>query len=129
MSDPTDPLAWAARAEEDYTLADTALQRQVPLLYGATFHAQQCAEKYLKSLLIARGQAFPRTHDLAALSDLCEQNGVIVPVDQNLLQRLAAYAVQVRYPGADPTPDEAQEAFQTALAVRQFARQLLGLTP
>ncbi|MFQ5341953.1 MAG: HEPN domain-containing protein [Anaerolineae bacterium] len=125
MSDPTDPLAWVARAEEDYTLARSALRHKLPLTYGATFHAQQCAEKYLKALLVARNQPFPRTHDLAALSDLCHQSGIIVPVDQDLLQRLAAYAVQVRYPGEDPTPDEAKEALQTARAVRQFARELL----
>ncbi len=125
MSDPTDPLAWVARAEEDYTLARSALRRKLPLTYGATFHAQQCAEKYLKALLVARNQPFPKTHDLAALSDLCHQSGIIVPVDQDLLQRLAAYAVQVRYPGEDPTPDEAKEALETAQAVRRFARELL----
>jgi len=128
MSDPTDPLAWVARAEEDYALARSALRRKVPLTYGATFHAQQCAEKYLKALLVARGQEFPKTHDLAALSDLCHRSGIVVPVDQDALQRLAAYAVQVRYPGEDPTPEEAREALQTAQAVRRFARRLLGLT-
>lgn len=128
MSDPTDPLAWVARAEEDRALAQFSLQCDRPLTYGATFHAQQCAEKYLKALLVARGQAFPRTHDLAALSDLCHQSGTIIPVDQDLLQRLAAYAVQVRYPGDDPTPEEAEEALETAGVVRQFARQMLGLT-
>jgi HEPN domain-containing protein len=127
MSDLTDPLAWAARAEEDYTLAQLALRRKHPLTYGAIFHAQQCAEKYFKALLVARGQAFPKTHDLAALSDLCSQTNILIPVDQDWLQRLAAYAVQVRYPGDDPTLDEAHAALNTARAVRRFARKLLGL--
>ncbi len=52
MSDPTDPLAWVDRAEEDYLLARFALRRKKPLTYGACFHAQQCAEKYLKAILI-----------------------------------------------------------------------------
>ena len=56
MNDPTEPLAWTTRAEEDYALAQSALRRKKPLTYGAAFHAQQCAEKYLKALLIARGQ-------------------------------------------------------------------------
>jgi HEPN domain-containing protein len=128
MNDPADLLAWVARAEEDYLLARSALRRKKPLTYGATFHAQQCAEKYFKALLVAHGQVFPRTHDLAALSDLCFQNGIIIPVDQDSLQRLAAYAVQVRYPGEDPTPDEAREALPTAQAVRRFARKLLKPT-
>jgi HEPN domain-containing protein len=38
-------------------------------MYGATFHAQQCVEKYLKALLVAPGLAFPRTHDLTALDE------------------------------------------------------------
>lgn len=127
MNDATDPLAWLARAEEDYTLAQLALRRKPPLTYGVVFHAQQCAEKYLKALLVAREQPFPKTHDLAALSDLCQRGQVIVPVAQDALQRLTAYAVQVRYPGEDPFPDEARQALETARAVRRFARQTLGV--
>jgi HEPN domain-containing protein len=126
MSDPTDPLAWAGRAEEDYALAQLALRRKKRLTYGAVFHSQQCAEKYLKALLVARDQVFPKTHDLAALSDLCSQNGIIIPVDQDALQHLAAFAVQVRYPGEDPTAEEARLALKTAQAVRRFARRFLG---
>jgi HEPN domain-containing protein len=124
MHDPTEPLAWVARAEEDLALARSALRHKTPS-YGATFHAQQCAEKYLKALLVARRQIFPRTHDLAALSDLCLQHELIIPVDRDALERLTAYAVQVRYPGEDLTPDEAREALQIAQAVRRFARRLL----
>jgi HEPN domain-containing protein len=126
MPDPTEPLAWVARAEEDLALARSALRRKKPLTYGATFHAQQCAEKYLKALLVARRQIFPRTHDLSALSDLCLQNELIIPVDRDALERLTAYAVQVRYPGEDPTPDEAREALQIAQVVRRFASRWLN---
>jgi HEPN domain-containing protein len=126
MPDATDPLAWVARAEEDYALARSALRRRVPLTYGATFHAQQCVEKYLKALLMAREQSFPRTHDVMALTDLCHQNGIILSVDLESLDRLAAYAVQVRYPGEDPSVDEAKEALQIARTVRRFARKWLA---
>ncbi len=127
MSDPTDPRAWADRADEDYTLAQLALRRKSPLTYGVVFHAQQCAEKYLKALLVARKQLFPKTHDLAALSDLCSQSGLIIPIDQDALQLLAAYAVQVRYPGDDPTVEDARLALKTAQAVRSFAKGILGI--
>jgi HEPN domain-containing protein len=125
MSDPTDPLAWMQRAEEDWLLARSALRRKVPLIYGTTFHAQQCVEKYLKALLLSCRQAFPRTHDLIALYDLCVRNSISIPVDQDKLERLAAYAVQVRYPGEDPTLDEAREAVQIAQEVRRWARAVL----
>lgn len=52
--------AWTERAEEDYLLALSAMRRKSPLTYGATFHSQQCIEKYLKALLISRQVLFPR---------------------------------------------------------------------
>jgi HEPN domain-containing protein len=125
MSTPTDSQAWVERAEEDFLLARSALRRKTPLLYGATFHAQQCAEKYLKALLVLHHQSFPRTHDLVALHDLCARAGLSVPGDPDQLGRLTAYAVQVRYPGEDPTPDEAREAFEIAQAVRRWARAVI----
>jgi hypothetical protein len=36
-----------------------------------------------------------------------------------------AYAVQVRYPGEEPTLAEAREALQIAQAVRRWARPML----
>jgi hypothetical protein len=41
------------------------------------------------------------------------------------LERLNAYAVQVRYPGDDPTLEEAREAVEIAQAVRRWARSVL----
>lgn len=125
MSEPTEHQAWAGRAEEDYVLSRSALRRKAPLLYGATFHAQQCAEKYLKALLVAHSRAFPRTHDLAALHDLCIQADLHIPIEAEQLERLNAYAVQVRYPGDDPTLEEAREAVEIAQAVRRWARSVL----
>ncbi len=45
MTEINDPLAWVARAEEDFALARTAFRRKQPLASGACFHAQQSAEK------------------------------------------------------------------------------------
>jgi HEPN domain-containing protein len=124
MSEPSDYQAWVVRAEEDYALCRSALRRKVPLLYGATFHAQQCAEQYLKALLVAHGHAFPRTHDLAALHDLCIQAALPVPIEADQLERLNAYAVQGCYPGDDPTLEEAREAVEIAPAVRRWVRSV-----
>ncbi len=73
MSETSDFHLWIDRAEEDYQLSLSALRRKVPLTYGATFHAQQCGEKCLKALLTLQGISFPRTHDLAALGNLCQR--------------------------------------------------------
>jgi hypothetical protein len=74
---------------------------------------------------VSRRHPFPHTHDLIALHDLCLGHGIRVPIDPDKLERLPAYAVQVRYPGEEPTLDEAQEALQIAQAVRRWARPML----
>jgi HEPN domain-containing protein len=127
MSKTADLSAWVAMAEEDYLLARSALRRKKPLRYGGCFHTQQCAEKYLKAVLVFREQAFPKTHDLLALSDLCAQAGVVIPIDPDELDRLSAYAVQVRYPGDEPTLEETHHAMEITRAVRRFVRRFLGL--
>ncbi len=55
-------------------------------------------------------------------------SGVLIPIDNALLDTLSSYAVLVRYPGSDPALDEAQEALKIAKAVRSFVRKLFGLT-
>ncbi|MDR3572996.1 MAG: HEPN domain-containing protein [Anaerolineaceae bacterium] len=129
-SDPNVSVSWKdwiERAGEDYLLAISAVRRKTPLTYGATFHAQQCIEKYLKALLISRQVSFPRTHDLAALGYLCEQAGIILPIDDDALELLTAYAVETRYPGTLPTIEEAKEAIKLAQIMRRFIKRRLSL--
>lgn len=125
MSDPFDARAWLAKADDDYQTALSALRRKRPLTSIAAFHAQQCAEKYLKGLLVRQGVTPPKIHDLNLLSDLCEQAGIVVPVDEDLLSLLTKAAVTFRYPGEEPTVEEARAALETAKAVRRFARTLI----
>ena len=125
MNDPTDPRAWVALAEDDLTMARSALRRRQPLWHMAAFHAQQCAEKYLKALLVHTRNPFPRTHDLRALHTLCAGAGIPLPVDRDGLDALTAHAVWARYPGEGPTPDEARDALAMARRVRRLARGAL----
>lgn len=127
MSEITDPFAWVQRAEEDYAAALSAARRKRPLTYVACFHAQQCAEKYLKDILGAKQVAFSRTHDLLLLNDQCERAGVLLGLDAKSLNTLSDYAVKVRYPGDDPTPEQAREALAIARTVRHFVRAYLGV--
>lgn len=129
MSDPNDPQAWVAYAEDDYELARMVMRRKRPMTHAACFHAQQCAEKYLKAVLVANGRSFPFTHDLLALNTLCDQAGIFLGVPLANLDRLSAYAARVRYPGDEPILEEAQDALATAAAVRRFVRRLLGVPP
>lgn len=127
MKSSYNPLPWVERAEEDFKLCTASVRRKTPLTYGATFHAQQCAEKYLKALLTFRHTVFPHTHDLAALYHLCQKEGILIPVSEDYLEILSAYSVEVRYPGLLPTIEEANEAIQVAKIIRKYSRKLLGL--
>lgn len=128
MSDPTNPLAWVGRAEEDFAVLNLSLASDPQYTYSACFHAQQCAEKYLKALLVAHQHPFPKTHDLRQLANLCVQAGVALDLDLDQVDQLTFYASRVRYPGEDPTDEEAEEARSITSDVRVAVRLLLGVT-
>lgn len=62
---------WVRKAEGDFTAAKREFRaRKEPNFDAACFHAQQCAEKYLKARLHESGIPFERTHNLVHLLDL-----------------------------------------------------------
>jgi len=64
------PIAseWIGKAEGDFATAKRELAATDNPNYDAVcFHAQQCAEKYLKAFLQEANITFPKTHDLANL--------------------------------------------------------------
>ena len=127
MTEVNDPRAWWEHAEEDFILARAALRRKQPLTSGVCFHAQQCAEKYMKALLISKDADFPKTHDLLMLNNLCSAAGIFLEIDPKHLNTLTDYAVRTRYPGNNPTVEDAKEAIELAKLVRNFARKYLGV--
>jgi len=127
MTEVNDARAWGEHAEEDFILARAALRRKQPLTSGVCFHAQQCAEKYMKALLISKGADFPKTHDLLMLNNLCSAAGIFLEIDPKHLNTLTDYAVRTRYPGNNTTVEDAKEAIELAKLVRNFARKYLGV--
>jgi len=62
---------WAVKAEEDYLTVEELFKMHVRRFATIIcFHSQQCAEKYLKALLIACNIEPPRTYSLETLLDL-----------------------------------------------------------
>jgi HEPN domain-containing protein len=55
------------KAESDYAVANDIARGSEPHHDEVCFHAQQCAEKYLKALLEELGRPIPRTHILEDL--------------------------------------------------------------
>ena len=92
---------WISKAENDLKNAANTLKMGEDCPTDTVcFHAQQCAEKYLKALLVWKGIPFPKTHNLPSLI-------AVLPKDlQNLLtgeeqELLTEYATVTRYPGGN----------------------------
>jgi HEPN domain-containing protein len=121
---------WVDKAEGDFVTARRELRaRKAPNYDAACFHAQQCAEKYLKARLQEDGIAFSRTHDLASLLDLLLSVEPSWAVMRSDLDRLTSYAVEFRYPGTSADKALARGAVAVCRDVRHRVRASLGLTP
>lgn len=112
---------WVEKAEEDLTTAEhTLLIREGCPLSTVCFHAQQCAEKYLKALLTYHSIATPRSHDLLELLPM-------VPADLGLgghlndLASINRFSFESRYPG-DWDPIERRDA-EEAVAIAKRPRE------
>ena len=131
MSEPPEPekevRRWVEKAEHDVMAAEHAMElAEEGLTDIVCFHCQQCAEKYLKALLLYQGLAFPRTHDLRLLLDLISAQ-VSLGLQREAVIPLNRYAIEGRYPGDwEPiTATDAQRASEVARAVRRAVlRQL-----
>jgi HEPN domain-containing protein len=119
--------AWLARAHDDLRSARIRLRRpdEMSAEIGA-FHAQQAAEKAMKAVLIRRGVAIPRTHDLEELHRLVG-GGFEPKADE--LAALTPYAVQFRYPDwpmqPAPSDDDVREAIDVVERVIAAAGRLV----
>jgi HEPN domain-containing protein len=91
------------------------------------FHAQQCAEKYLKALVLEHQLPLRRIHDLEVLLDLVLPLSPAWAAFRNQILLLNDYSVDIRYPGETATKDEARAAVRAMRVVRKQTRQDLGL--
>jgi HEPN domain-containing protein len=84
----------------------------------ALFHAQQAAEKALKSAMCLHGLAYRRTHDLEELAGQLADAGHPPSVGEAELRLLTPYAVEYRY------DDEVPELLTSAQALAIVAAVL-----
>jgi len=111
---------WLRRARSNLVLAR---QPKPPEVFweDLCFDAEQAAEKAIKALLVFHRIDFPRTHQLAELLTLLTQAGHAVPDDVWESERLADFAVLMRYPGSRPPVDEEEHRHAVRLADRVVA--------
>jgi HEPN domain-containing protein len=121
-------LEWIEKAEGDWITAQREYRaRQRPNYDAACFHAQQCAEKYLKARLEEAGIAFSRTHHLTSLLTLALAVEPTWTVLQPYLTALNIYSVAFRYPGSSATKGNAANALKAGREVRRMVRQSFDL--
>ena len=121
---------WVSKAEGDYRTAERELHPTgTPNFDAVCFHAEQCAEKLMKALLIHLGVTPPRSHDLVALDRLltpaCQSWSW--PVEE--LRLLTRAAVDFRYPGESADHKEASEALEIVTRMRTKLLPLFGMSP
>lgn len=120
---------WIDKAEGDWTILKREMRaRKNPVYDAVCFHAQQCAEKYLKARLQEASISFQKTHDLTILL-----NDVLTIESswgslQNSADILTVYAVKFRYPGNSSNKTEAKEAVKHCRLIRKTVRQAFGLS-
>jgi len=121
-------LEWIDKAEQDFAAAQMLYRaRKRPAYDAACFHAQQCAEKYLKARLEEASLTIPKTHNLYALLTLVlplEPSWNSLAADLNILN---AFAVAYRYPGISATKADTRDAIRRCRKVRRHIRQTFGL--
>jgi len=120
---------WCAYADDDLRFAHLGLAvpgKEGPPYRLVAYHAQQCAEKYLKAYLVCCGVDFPRTHNISTLLELCSEYAQW-PLTLRDAEELTDYAVATRYPGeaAGVTAPDAQRAIENAESVRTRVRAAL----
>jgi len=118
---------WIGKAEGDLATARRELRaRTAPNYDAACFHAQQCAEKYLKALLQETEIPFGKTHNLSLLLDLLHERHPALELLRPTLAILNAYAVEYRYPGEAAEKDVARNAVKLAEELKQAVLDALS---
>ena len=119
-------VEWVDKADADLDTARREVAAvEAPNYDAVCFHSQQCAEKYLKAVIVEKGERVPRIHDLEALVNLLSSRYPELQKVIHLARILSAMAVEVRYPGMTADEDDAEESVRAAVAIREVVRVIL----
>ena len=88
---------WVQFAQEDLRMAELALHEGIH--NQVCFHSQQCAEKYLKSILQENNIPIPKIHFLLELLAMILKFDTSYEFLKADLEVLENYSVRYRYPG------------------------------
>jgi len=119
---------WLHKAKNDLLAAKTVLKSEYGITDIPCFHAQQTVEKSLKGFLTYNHISFGKTHDLMVILD---QSTKIIPELEkyrNICEELAAFAVDIRYPGgiSEPPVEETQRFIEQAEKILTHIKSILS---
>lgn len=113
--------AWFKKAENDLRTAEYTMTMDAPPYDTVCFHAQQCAEKYMKGFLTFHEIDFPKTHSIEDLVLLCKDISLSLESEIGDVEVLSIYAVEARYPSEmyyEIPEEKAYEAIEFAKKVK-----------
>jgi len=117
---------WVAKAEEDYKTVEELHSKPLSEFANTIcFHSQQCAEKYLKALLVKFGIEPPWIHTLESLLDFLAPKIPELEEYRDMLAQLSPYATEYRYPGKMAKEEEAETCVKIIRKLRENARAIL----
>lgn len=117
---------WLRLAKGDLDLASIGFESGI-LPELLCFHAQQCAEKSLKAYLVSLKIAFPKTHNIAILTELIPGYDKL-PIEIRSSAILTDYAVTTRYPGIyeEISEEEYKHSLKISGAVYQWVKEKIS---
>ena len=129
-----DPLrldveAYLEKAARDLRTAERMSEEPGDFRDVVCFHAQQCAEKSVKAVLIATGTEPPRTHDLERLLESLPSGVPVSPLLAGDCTLLTDFGVAPRYPGWEPVSGvvDLDQVLAAARRLLSWARQAAGV--
>ena len=120
---------WVKKSDSDFRVMKREFKvTEDPSYEAVCFHAQQCVEKLVKAFLVEWDLAFPKTHNIEELIKLT----LPIRPEWNVLIKsrafLSEYATDSRYPGDSVYKDEAQDAVNECIRLREIISEALKST-
>jgi HEPN domain-containing protein len=111
---------WITKAEGAFAMVECESRaRKNPDYDGICFHAQQCAEKYLKACLCEPDIAFSKIHDLVALLETVLSLEPEWELQRENLAFLSEFAVSYCYPSSFSSSSASNDSLGCSFAGRR----------
>ncbi len=125
-----DANEWIDSAERDRDTVTILLSAQRIPFEIVAFHCQQCAEKYLKAILVQHGVTPPFVHDLLTLSRRARADCPTLQDTERQCESLTPFGTATRYPGGSmrPASEHMPHVTQWMNDIRKAVRRCLGLS-